>query len=123
MLKKITSNIAIYQMQANLCHALSHPIRLYILDLLYNQEMSCAQLLEQLEIPKANLSQHLAVLKETNLIKTRKKGTCQFFSIAIPKIHDACDLLKGILVDQLNEEHKSIAKIKKNLEAKAHKET
>jgi ArsR family transcriptional regulator len=70
MVKKMNENMALYEMQANICHALSHPLRLYILDLLSSEEMSSSQLLEVLEIPKANLSQHLSVLKEAGILKT-----------------------------------------------------
>jgi ArsR family transcriptional regulator len=121
MAKKINKNMAAYEMQANLCHALSHPIRLNILDLLCADEMSSSQLLEILDIPKANLSQHLSVLKEAGILKTRKEGACQFLSLAIPKIQDACQLVRGILVDRLNEEHKTMNDIKKNLDLQVSK--
>ena len=116
MAKKTNNNMALYEMQANICHALSHPIRLYILDILSSEEMSSSQLLEILEIPKANLSQHLSVLKEAGILKTRKEGGFQVISLAIPKIKDACQLVRGILMDRLNEEQKIMGLLKKNLD-------
>ena len=106
----------IYEMQANICHALSHPVRLYILDLLSTEDMSSTQLLEVLEIPKANLSQHLTVLKDAGVLKSRKEGSFQVLSLAIPKIKDACQLVRGILIDRLNEDQKTMNEIKKNLD-------
>ena len=106
----------IYEMQANICHALSHPVRLYILDLLSTEDMSSTQLLEVLEIPKANLSQHLTVLKDAGVLKSRKEGSFQVLSLAIPKIKDACQLVRGILIDRLNEDQKAMNEIKKNLD-------
>ena len=108
-------------MQANICHALSHPVRLYILDLLSSDEMSSSQLLDILEIPKANLSQHISVLKEAGILKTRKEGTFQVLSLAIPKIKDACQLVRGILLDRLNEEQKTMSELKKNLDIQVKK--
>lgn len=108
--------MVVYEMQAKICHALSHPIRLYILDILSSEEMSSTQLLDALGIPKANLSQHLSVLKDAGILKTRKEGAYQVLSLAIPKIKDACQLVRGILVDRMSEEQKTISELKKNLD-------
>ncbi|MDO9180803.1 MAG: metalloregulator ArsR/SmtB family transcription factor [Bacteriovorax sp.] len=116
MVKENNKSMALYEMQANICHALSNPIRLYILDLLSSEEMTSSQLLDVLEIPKANLSQHLSVLKDAGILKTRKEGTFQVLSLAIPKIKDACQLVRGILLDRLNEEQKTMSELKKNLD-------
>lgn len=116
MTKENNKNMALYEMQASICHALSHPVRLYILDLLSSEEMSSSQLLEILEIPKANLSQHLSVLRDAGILKNRKEGTFQLVSLAIPKIKDACQLIRGILSDRLNEEQKTMTELKKNLD-------
>jgi DNA-binding transcriptional ArsR family regulator len=116
MTKNYETNMALYERQADLCYALSHPVRLYILDLLSHEEMSSTQLLEVLNIPKANLSQHLSVLKEAGILKARKEGTFQMLSLALPKIKDACQLVRGILADRLNEEQKQMKELTKNLE-------
>ncbi len=118
----VTSKMmAVYEMQANICHALSHPIRLYILDILSSKEMSSTQLLDELGIPKANLSQHLSVLKDAGILKTRKVGAYQVLSLAIPKIKDACQLVRGILLDRMNEEQKTMTELKKNLDIQVKK--
>ena len=80
---------SLYELQAELCSALASPVRLHILDLLSEGEMTATDLLEILEIPKANLSQHLAVLKDSEIIQSRKKGLFQYMSLAVPKIKDA----------------------------------
>ena len=116
MTKNYETNMALYERQADLCYALSHPVRLYILDLLSHEEMSSTQLLEVLTIPKANLYQHLSVLKEAGILKARKEGTFQMLSLALPKIKDACQLVRGILADRLNEEQKQMKELTKNLE-------
>ena len=69
MEKQKSKDMTLYEMQADICYALSHPIRLYILDLVASKEMSSSELLEELEIPKANLSQHLSVLKEAGILE------------------------------------------------------
>ena len=122
-MKEIKQDMTLYEMQADICHALSHPVRLYILDLLSNEEMSSTQLLVKLEIPKANLSQHLSVLKDAGILKSQKRGTFQVLSLAIPKIKDACQLVRGILSERLNDEQKNIFDLKKKLDVQVKKST
>lgn len=121
MAKDTQDKIALYEMQADICHALSHPVRLYILDLLANGEMSSSQLLEILEIPKANLSQHLTVLKNAGILKTHKAGPFQMLTLAIPKIKDACQLVRGILSDRLTDEQKHMTELRKKLDVQVKK--
>ncbi len=123
MVKDINKNIAMYERQADICNALSHPLRLYILDLLFSEELTSSQLLEVLGIPKANLSQHLSVLKDAGILKTRKSGSFQIISLAIPKIKDACQLVRCILMDRLEEEQKNMSELKKNLDVQEKKTT
>lgn len=108
----------IYELQANICHALSHPVRLHILDLLSNSELTSSELLEVLKIPKANLSQHLTVLKDAGILKSRKDGQFQYLSLAIPKIKDACALVGNILSEQIFEEEKRMIELRKNIAIK-----
>jgi ArsR family transcriptional regulator len=81
-----------YTKEAEVFGALSHPLRLQILELLNDQELTGTALLEKLEIPKANLFQHLNVLKDAGLLKARREGTCQYLSLAMP------DILRAIAV-------------------------
>jgi ArsR family transcriptional regulator len=106
----------LYEMQAEICSALSHPVRLHILDLLADKELSSAEILEILDIPKANLSQHLTVLKDAGILVGRKEGQFQILRLALPKIKVACQLVRGILSDRLALEEKNVAEWKKNLE-------
>lgn len=114
-LRMVERKKALYELQAGICHALSHPVRLEILDILAQGEKSSTDLLTILDIPKANLSQHLTVLKDAGILKTRKEGQFQFVSLAVPKIKDACSLVREILADRINEEEKRMSELRKNL--------
>lgn len=107
----------IYELQAELCAALASPVRLHILDLLSDGEKTATELLEILEIPKANLSQHLAVLKDAGILKARKKGLYQYISLAIPKIKDACSLVRTLLVEKMAMEEKKNSELIRELKA------
>ena len=105
----------LYELQAEICSALAHPIRLQILDLLSEGEKNSSQLLEILKIPKANLSQHLSVLRDAGLVNTRREGLFHFFSVAIPQIKDACSLVKRVLNEKLTEQERIAFEVKRDL--------
>lgn len=60
---------------ADICKTFSNPKRLEIIDLLRDKtELSASQLLEKIEISKANLSQHMAVLTQKGVVKSRRRN-------------------------------------------------
>lgn len=107
----------IYDMQAEICAALANPVRMRILDLLSERERNVGDLLADLQVPKANLSQHLTVLKDAGIIRARKEGLYQYVSLAIPRIKDACALVRGVLLEKIANEEKMNLEIIKELKA------
>ncbi len=107
--KRLSQTKTIYEMQAEICSALAHPIRIQVLEILSNGEKTVGDLLEVLQVPKANLSQHLSVLKDVGVIQTRKEGLYHYMSLSIPKIKDACSIIRTVLIEKVaNEEKKNI---------------
>ena len=95
----------LYEMQAELCKTLSNPKRLEILDILKErEEISVNHLAEMLEIPKANTSQHLAVLRQAGVVATRKDGINVHYSLRSQKITEACFLTREILLERLEDQ-------------------
>ena len=95
----------LFEMQAELCKTLSNPKRLEILDILKEcKEISVNSLAELLEIPKANTSQHLAVLRQAGVVNTRKDGINVYYSLRSAKISEACSLTRQILLDRLEDQ-------------------
>ncbi|MBA4378344.1 MAG: transcriptional regulator [Gemmatimonas sp.] len=95
----------LYEMQAELCKTLSNPKRLEILDILKDAGEICVnELAERLEIPKANTSQHLAVLRQAGVVNTRKDGINVYYSLRSQKITEACSLTRTILVERLEDQ-------------------
>ncbi|HAG90473.1 MAG TPA: ArsR family transcriptional regulator [Bdellovibrionales bacterium] len=115
--KKMTQTKTIYDLQAEICSALANPVRLHILDLLAEGEKTSTDLLEVLEIPKANLSQHLSVLKDAGIIQSRKEGLYHYMSLAIPKIKDACSLVRSVLAEKIVLEEKKNSELIRELKA------
>jgi ArsR family transcriptional regulator len=104
-------------MQAELCAALASPVRLQILELVSEGEKTSTQLQEILKLPKANLSQHLTVLKDAGIIQSRKEGLYQYMSLSLPRIKDACTIVKSVLAEKIEQEEKKHAELRRELKS------
>ena len=54
-------------------------------------------------VRQPNISQHLAVLRQRGVVTTRKEGVNVYYGVSNPKITQACELMKQVLVEQLKE--------------------
>lgn len=102
----------IYELHADVCKTLANPIRIEIINTLRNKEMPYGDLLSAIKIKKANLSQHLAVMRYKGIVKTRRNGVNIYYRIANPKVIKACDIMREVLFEQLSEANKIIKKIR-----------
>lgn len=110
------ANNEVYKRQAEICSALSHPVRLQILDLLQGTaELSCTDMLGYIDIPKANLSQHLSKLKKAKLVGVRREGLFQYHFLLIPEIKSACNTVREVLVVQMNSQAKEQKELQESL--------
>jgi len=91
----------IYKLHASICHTLANPKRLEIIDKLRARELSVTALAEALEISQANLSQHLAIMRQRGIVTSRREGLKVFYKLSNPKIVKACDLMRQVLLEHL----------------------
>jgi ArsR family transcriptional regulator, virulence genes transcriptional regulator len=82
-------NAEVYKVMAN-------SKRLEILNNLRFKELSVEKLMEILKIKKANLSQHLAVLRHNNLVSARRDGPNVYYRIVDPRIVEPCKILHNL---------------------------
>ncbi|MDP1713301.1 MAG: metalloregulator ArsR/SmtB family transcription factor [Anaerolineales bacterium] len=91
----------IYKLHASICHTLANPKRLEIIDRLQNRELSVTELAGALEISQANLSQHLAIMRQRGIVTSRREGLNVFYKLSNPKIIQACELMRQVLLEHL----------------------
>jgi len=96
-------DLTIYQLQAEISKTLAHPLRLAILHNLKGGERTVNQLTQTIGASQSNISQHLALLRQRQIVKTRKNGTNIYYRVASPKISQACDMVREVLIEQLSE--------------------
>lgn len=71
--------------EISLFRALSDETRLRIMALLSQRELCVCQLEWVLNLPQTKVSRHLAVLKNSGLVKDRRQGLWMFYALAEPK--------------------------------------
>lgn len=103
----------LYQLKAEFFKTLGHPARIRILELLSQREHSVAEMLPEVGIEPAHLSQQLAVLRRSNLVVARKEGTTVYYSITSPQIAELLTVARSILTGMLTEQ----AELLENLRA------
>jgi ArsR family transcriptional regulator len=100
----------LYKLHAGICHTLANPKRLEIIDRLRGHELSVTELANALEISQANLSQHLALMRQKGIVTTRRNGLNVFYRLSSPKIIRACDLMRQVLLEHLESGAKIVRK-------------
>jgi len=93
---KVTSG---FKAQAQLFRALSHPVRLRILDILARQEACVCHLTTILGQRQPYVSQQLATLREAGLVIDRRDGTLIYYRLADEHLATLLDQGKAVVVD------------------------
>jgi len=71
---------------ANFFKAISHPTRINILKTIYEKDFCVNDITNQLKLNQPNTSQHLAILKDKNILLKTKKGNEVCYKIKDPSI-------------------------------------
>ena len=81
---------------AVLLKSISHPIRLKILCLLQDGELSVSEIRENVETSGANISQHLNIMRNQGIIGSRKEANFIYNRIADERIIELMKTMKQL---------------------------
>ncbi len=98
----------LFELQSEVCKTLASPKRLEIINALKEGEKTVGELVDILGVPKANVSQHLAVMRLKGILKSRREGVSIYYRIANPKVVQACALMREVLTEQMKERSRLI---------------
>lgn len=96
-------NSKLSNLQAELIKALANPARLRVLQLLLGGEKTASDLVKICGLSKANLSQHISLLKREGLVSCNKRGTFCHYSLSDKRIVKALNLLEAVLQERLQQ--------------------
>jgi ArsR family transcriptional regulator len=90
----------VFDMQAELCSAMGHAVRLQIVHLLRDEPKRVSDIAGELQISQATISRHLAVLRNVGILSTQRQGTDIIYQIVNPKITDICESMRAVLAER-----------------------
>ena len=93
--------LPIHQVKADFFKTLGHPARIRVLELLSDREHAVAEMLPQVGIEAAHLSQQLAVLRRANLVTSRKEGSTVYYALTSPHVAELLAVARLILTSVL----------------------
>ena len=88
-----------YEARARIIKALAHPTRLYIVDMLTDEEMCVCDMTEKIGADISTVSKHLSVLKSAGIVSDDKRGTQVYYSLCIPCVLNFFGCVEAILKD------------------------
>lgn len=110
-----TQQHPIYQLKAEFFRLLGHPVRVRVLELLRDGELTVGELQAALELDSGGTSQHLTAMRRQGILESRKAGTNVHYRVKDPRTFQLLAVAREILTSQLQESHALLG----NLEADA----
>jgi DNA-binding transcriptional ArsR family regulator len=107
----------ISQFKAEFFKALSHPLRIRILDELREGEVGVNDLSARLKVEQSSVSQQLALLRSRNFLTTRKDGQNVYYSVRDREIFRLLDAARRMFNNQLIEVRDMLSQIDSNKNA------
>ncbi len=75
--------------------ALGEPMRIRIVDLLRDGEMTVGEIAERLDTTQQNISKHVGVLQRAGIVGRRRDGVRTPYAIIDPTVLDLCGIVCG----------------------------
>ena len=88
--------------KASYLKALAHPVRIRVLEVLRQGELSVAELQSEAGADVANISQHLAVLRSGGVVVARKTGMNVLYRVRDGEVFVILDALRQIFSNRLD---------------------
>jgi len=91
----------IYELHAEICKTLANPLRLEIINAVRDGEKNVNELASIVKVSQSNISQHLTIMRQKNIVNTRRDGSHIYYKLAYPEMIKACEIIRGVLQKQL----------------------
>ncbi|MFD7842250.1 ArsR/SmtB family transcription factor [Nocardia sp. NPDC059764] len=87
----------LYQMKADFFKTLGHPVRIRVLELLSERDHAVSEMLAEIGIEAANLSQQLSILRRAGLVAARREGLSVTYELTSPEVAEMLAAARAIL--------------------------
>ncbi|MBF0340689.1 MAG: winged helix-turn-helix transcriptional regulator [Magnetococcales bacterium] len=79
--------------------ALAHPLRLKVIVALRDRELSVQELVDAVGTTQSNVSQHLTIMRDKNILDSRREANQVFYRVGDCKVLDLVALTRSIFCD------------------------
>jgi len=93
-----------YEARARIIRAMSHPTRLFMVDVLSKGERCVCELTEMVGDHISTISKHLSVLKNAGIVADDKRGTQVFYSLRVPCVLNFFSCVESVLKTNAKEQ-------------------
>jgi ArsR family transcriptional regulator len=101
----------IFDIQASLCSAMSHPLRQQIVHILREGSKTVREICELTGQPQATVSRNLTVLRNAKILSAERDSQHVSYQIANKKMVEICDLMHAVLLEQIQQQSDLISKL------------
>ncbi|MFI9053106.1 ArsR/SmtB family transcription factor [Streptomyces anulatus] len=91
----------LYRLKAEFFKTLGHPVRIRVLELLSERDHAVSEMLNEVGVEAAHLSQQLAVLRRAGLVTARREGSTVHYTLADPGVAELLQVARTILTGVL----------------------
>ncbi|GAB6163040.1 hypothetical protein JCM12298_22000 [Desulfothermus naphthae] len=95
------------ELRAKILKSLAHPVRLMIVDMLKDKEMSFSEISSKFDMDKSTISKHLSVLKQVGIVTSTKVKKDMIYKLEIPCVIEFFECSTKVLRQYINR-HKSV---------------
>ncbi|MCX5817327.1 MAG: metalloregulator ArsR/SmtB family transcription factor [Proteobacteria bacterium] len=98
------------EIRSRIIKAMSHPVRLMIIEVLKEGELSFSKINEMFESDKSTVSKHLLVLKESGIVSSKKSGSDMIYKLEVPCITDFFGCVTAVIENTVKRQQACLCK-------------
>ena len=98
------------RLKAEFFKALSHPLRIRVLELLVEGDRTVSELQEALEVEQSSLSQQLAVLRRAGFVVSRRDGPRVSYALADERTAELLRVARQMLLEHYTASRDELAR-------------
>lgn len=99
-------------MHADVCKALANSIRIEIIDVLKDKELTFGGVAEKTGVSKSNLSQHLTIMVQKGILFHRKEGLHVYYRLSSAKVYEAFRIMREVLKERIHKQSELMKEFK-----------
>ncbi|HOV90222.1 MAG TPA: metalloregulator ArsR/SmtB family transcription factor [Syntrophorhabdaceae bacterium] len=98
------------EIRSRIIKALSHPVRLMIVELLKDGELPFSRINNAFPSDKSTVSKHLLVLKEAGIVSSRKSGIDMIYRLEMPCVTDFFNCITAVIENNVRKQQLCLCK-------------